>query len=103
MLQRIHNRRIVCCVLSCPVVSSSVAHQAPLSMGILQARILVWVAMSSSRGSSRPRSPAMQADSLPSEPQGSHQGSRRIKSANIQQKIQMQTEKYVNSIHCCLN
>ena len=31
------------------------AWQAPLSMGTLQARILQWVAMSSSRGSSRPR------------------------------------------------
>ena len=31
------------------------ALQAPLSMGILQARILEWVAMLSSRGSSRPR------------------------------------------------
>ena len=31
-----------------------VAHQAPLSMGILQARILEWVAMPSSRGSSLP-------------------------------------------------
>ena len=30
----------------------TVARQAPLSMGILQARILEWVAMSSSRGSS---------------------------------------------------
>ena len=29
----------------------TVAHQAPLSMGILQTRILVWVAMPSSRGS----------------------------------------------------
>ena len=32
-----------------------IACQAPLSMGILQARILEWVASSSSRGSSRPR------------------------------------------------
>ena len=32
----------------------TVAHQAPLSMGILQARILAWVAMPSSRGSSQP-------------------------------------------------
>ena len=32
-----------------------VAHQSPLSMGILQARILEWVVMSSSRGSSQPR------------------------------------------------
>ena len=29
-----------------------VAHQAPLSMGFFQARILEWVAISSSRGSS---------------------------------------------------
>ena len=41
---------------SCSVMSNSatpwtVAHQAPLSMGILQARILEWVAMLSSRGS----------------------------------------------------
>ena len=33
----------------------TVALQAPLSMGILQARILEWVAMPSSRGSSQPR------------------------------------------------
>ena len=32
----------------------TVALQAPLSMGILQAKILDWVAMASSRGSSRP-------------------------------------------------
>ena len=40
------------------------AHQAPLSMGILQARILEWVAMPSSRGSSHT------AGRLPSEPPG---------------------------------
>ena len=34
----------------------TVAHQAPLSMGILQARTLEWVAMPSSRGSFRPDS-----------------------------------------------
>ena len=33
----------------------TVAYQAPLSMGILQARMLEWVAMPSSRGSSLPR------------------------------------------------
>ena len=55
----------------------AVAHQAPLSMGILKARILEWVVISSSRESSRPRnqavspaSPALQADSLPAEPSG---------------------------------
>ena len=33
----------------------AVAHQAPLSMEIAQARILEWVAMTSSRGSSQPK------------------------------------------------
>ena len=33
----------------------TVAHQAPLSMGILQARILEWVAMPFSRAPSQPR------------------------------------------------
>ena len=50
--------------MSCAVLSSSVmlsatpwtvAHQALLSMGILQARILEWVARPSSRGSSQPK------------------------------------------------
>ena len=31
------------------------AHQAPLSMGVLQARILEWIPMPSSRGSSQSR------------------------------------------------
>ena len=49
------------CMLSCFsrvqlfVTPWTVARQAPLSRGILQARILEWVAMSSSRGSSQPR------------------------------------------------
>ena len=44
----------------CSVVSDSLqphglaAHQAPLSMGILQAKILEWVAVPFSRGSSQP-------------------------------------------------
>ena len=38
--------------------------------GILQTRILEWVAFPFSRGSSQPRSPALQADSSPAEPQG---------------------------------
>ena len=37
------------------VTSWTGARQAPLSMGILQARIPEWVAMPSSRGSSQPR------------------------------------------------
>ena len=56
-----------CNPLDCSPLGSS-AH------GILQARISVWVAIPSPRGSSHsgiePGSPALQAGSLPSEPQG---------------------------------
>ena len=50
----------VCCAQSLShvrlfVTPWTVSHQAPLSMGILQARILEWVAMPSSRGTSQPR------------------------------------------------
>ena len=38
-------------------ISWTVARQAPLSMGFSKARILEWVAVSFSRGSSRPRDP----------------------------------------------
>ena len=47
------------------------AQQAPLSMGILQTRILEWVAMPSEgfpNPGIEPRSPALKVDSLPSEP-----------------------------------
>ena len=50
----------------------TVARQAPVSMRILQARILEWVAVPFSRGfpnpGIEPRSPALQVQSLPSEP-----------------------------------
>ena len=51
----------VCCVLSCfncvwlCATPWTVSHQVPLPMRILQARILEWVVMPSSRRSSRPR------------------------------------------------
>ena len=52
---------------SCPTLSDCIVH------GILQARILEWVAFPFSRGSSQPRieprSPTWRADSLPAEPQ----------------------------------
>ena len=44
-----------CSVMSDPATPWTVACQAPLSMGILQARILEWVVMTSSRGYSQPR------------------------------------------------
>ena len=45
----------------------SVAPQVPLSMAILQARILEWVVMPCSKGSSQPREdlPTLTEDSLP--------------------------------------
>ena len=49
------------------------AQQAPLSMGILQTRILEWVAMPSEgfpNPGIEPRSPALKVYSLPSEPPG---------------------------------
>ena len=48
----------MCCADSCVrlfATPRTVARQALLSVGILQARILEWVALLSSRGSSQPR------------------------------------------------
>ena len=45
-------------VLSDSVTPGTAAQPDSLSVGILQARILEWVAMPSSRGSSRPRDQA---------------------------------------------
>ena len=51
-----HVRSLVTSVVSDSFVTpGTVAHQASLFMGILQARILEWVAMFSSRGSSQPK------------------------------------------------
>ena len=56
---------------SCPVLWDPIDY---IVHGILQARILEWVAFPFSRGSSQTRdwtrSPVLQADSLPAEPQG---------------------------------
>ena len=60
----------------CPTLCNPMDCSPPGSSvhGILQARILEWVAISSSRGSSppgiKPGSPALQADSSPTEPPG---------------------------------
>ena len=51
-------RTIMCvCAQSCLTLCDSIDHSPPGSSvhGILQARILEWVAISSSRGSSQPR------------------------------------------------
>ena len=67
---------IYCCESSsCSVMSDSwQPHDCSLPgssvHGILQARVPEWLAIPFSRGSSQPRSPALQADSLPCEPPG---------------------------------
>ena len=57
----------LCDPMDCSLPDSSVH-------GIFQARVLEWIAISFSRGSSRPgietRSPPLQADTLPSQPPG---------------------------------
>ena len=71
----------VCCVLClaawlCPSLATpwTVAHQAPLFMGILQGRILDWIAIPFSRDPPntgiKPRSRTLQVDSLPSKSPG---------------------------------
>ena len=61
---------------SCPILCDPMDCSLPGSSvhGVFQARILEWVSISSSRGSSPPRdwiwSPTLQVDSLPSEPPG---------------------------------
>jgi len=66
------NERLCCCSVShvrlC-ATPCTVAQQAPVSAGIFQARILEWVAISSSRDlpdpGIEPQSPVLLADSLP--------------------------------------
>ena len=65
-------------IQSCPTLCHPMDCSIPACSvhGILQARILEWVAISFSRGSSWPRnwprSPTLQADVLPSEPPRKH-------------------------------
>ena len=56
----VSSHTVLCCAYSFSCIQLfatpwTVAHQATLSMEILQVRILEWVAMPSSRGSSQPR------------------------------------------------
>ena len=70
----------VCSVASDSVTPWTVAHQAPLFMGILQAGMLEWVAISFSSDlpnpGIKPWSPALQVDSSPSEPPGKPKNTR---------------------------
>ena len=55
--------------------------------GILQARMLKWAAMTSSRESSPPMSPALQVDSLPLNPWGSMDNTKKGKISVISSKV----------------
>ena len=49
----VHVKKLQSCLTLCdPAILWIIAHQVPLFMGILSARILEWVAMPSSRASS---------------------------------------------------
>ena len=71
--------------------------------GILQARILVWVAVPFSRGSLNPgiepRSPTLQADSLLSEPPGKPKNTR-VGSLSLLQQIFLTQESNKGLLHC---
>ena len=71
--------------------------------GILQARILEWVAFPFSRGSSQPRdqtrSPTLQADSLPVEPQGKPKNTG-VGSLSLLQQIFQTQELNSGLSHC---
>ena len=56
---------------TCPILCDPMSYTVH---GILQARILEWVAFPFSRESSQPRFPTLQADSLPTELQGKLSG-----------------------------
>ena len=71
--------------------------------GILQATVLEWVAFPFSRGSSQPRdwtrSPALQADSLPAEPQGKPKNTG-VGSLSLLQGIFPTQESNWGLLHC---
>ena len=79
----------------CPTLCDPVDCSPPGSSvhGILQARILEWVAISFSRGSSQPRDPALQADALTSEPPG--------KPAAVQRESQRIRHDWATEQHKC--
>ena len=81
----------------------TVAHQVPLSMGILQARILEWVAMQSSSGSFQTRDQThvstLQEDSLPSEPSVKPMNTG-VDSLFLHQRIFLAQELNQDLLHC---
>ena len=81
----------------------TVAYLVPLSIEILQARMLVWVAMPSSRDlpnlGIELRSPAMGADSLSSEPPGKPKNTG-VASLSLLQGLFLTQELNLGLLHC---
>ena len=98
----------MCCtelLQSCPALCDPIDCSLPGSSvhGILQAKILEWVAVPSSRGSSNPgiepRSPALQADCLVSEPPGKPKNTG-VGSLSLLQGIFLTQESNCGLLHC---
>ena len=96
----------VCLVAqSCPTFCNPMdcSPPAPLSMGILQTRILEWVGMPSFRGSPNPRieprSPTLQEDSLPCKPPGKPKNTG-VGSLSLLQRIFLTQELNWGLLHC---
>ena len=96
----------VCLVVqSCPTLCDPMDCRLPGSSvhRILQARILEWVVMPSSRGSSQsriePRSRALQVDSLLSEPAGKPKNTG-VGSLSLLQGIMLTQESNQGLLHC---
>ena len=85
---------------SCPTLCDPMDY---ILHGILQARILEWVAVTFSRGSSNPgiepRSPSLQADSLPAESQGKPKNTG-MGSLSLLQWIFLTQESNQSLLHC---
>ena len=96
---------IICVCLvaqSCPTLSNPIDCNPPGSSvhGILQARILEWVAIPFSRGSSQPRTELRSpADSLPAEPQGKPKDTG-MGSLSLLQQIFLTQELNWGLLHC---
>ena len=84
----------------CPTLCNPMDY---IVQGILQARMLEWVAFPFSRGYSqlgiKPRSPTLQADSLPAESQGKPKNTR-VGSLSLLQWIFLSHESNRGLLHC---
>ena len=93
------------CAQLCPTLCDprTIARQAPLSMGILQARVLQWIAFPSPgdppNPGIKPRSPALLADSLPAEPRGKPKNTG-VGSLSLLQGIFPTQESNQGLLHC---